>query len=221
MTETLVASPKAVRVADKLNRMTQKKIAELARSIEDAQRERALQPTPERLAKGDVGQHIIRGEGRKFRTKSPVEHYSGQWPSHVENAFTCFVFDSEAGEYGRVTINYGGTGGGVPGSRLGGLGNAQDRDRDAHERYQWVRDRLSPDARETLDSLVLQIRADSHSINLESFGQHLFPAIRDKATRRGISIGALRLAGDQLAMLYRKFGVLSYEPRNPIRTVNP
>jgi hypothetical protein len=180
-----------------------------------------MRPTGARMAKGDIGQHMVRGEGRRYKTKTPVEHYSGQWPSHVEAAFTCFVFDSEVGEYGRVTINYGGTGGGVPGSRLGGLGNALDRQRDAHERYCWVRERLSPDALQTLDSLVLQIREDAHSMNLESFGQHLFPAIRDKATRRGISIGALRVAGDQLAMLYRKFAVLSYAPKTELRDITP
>jgi hypothetical protein len=187
----------------------------------DVEEDGTMHPTPARLEKGDVGQVVVRGVGRRFKTKSPVEHYSGQWPSHVEAAFTAFVFDSEAGEHGRVTINYGGTGGGVPGNRLGGLGNAHDRARDAHERYCWVRDRLSPDARETLDSLVLQLREDAQSTNLESFGQHLFPAIKDKATRRGISIGALRLAGDQLAMLYRKFSVLAYEPRPAMREINP
>lgn len=177
------------------------------------------QPTAERLAKGDVGRIVVPTIGRKFKTKSPVEHYSGQWPSHVESAFETFVFDSEAGEYGRVTVNYGGSGGGVPGNSLGGLGNASDRARDAHERYVWVRSRLSPEALETLDSLVLQLRADAHTVNLETFGQRLFPSIRDRATRRGISIGALRIAGDQLAALYRKYAVLSYEPRHPMKEI--
>lgn len=210
-----------ITVAVQRVRESKARIALQTTPSQDDEEEGTMRPTGARLAKGDVGQHIVRGEGRRYKTKTPVEHYSGQWPSHVEAAFTCFVFDSEAGEYGRVTINYGGTGGGVPGSRLGGLGNALDRQRDAHERYCWVRDRLSPDALETLDSLVLQLKEDARSTNLESFGQHLFPSIRDKATRRGISIGALRVAGDQLAMLYRKFGVLSYEPRTPMRDVTP
>lgn len=210
-----------ITVAVQKVRESRARIAMQSGAVVDDEEAGTMRPTGARMAKGDVGQHIVRGEGRRYKTKTPVEHYSGQWPSHVEAAFTCFVFDSEAGEYGRVTINYGGTGGGVPGSRLGGLGNALDRQRDAHERYCWVRDRLSPDALETLDSLVLQLKEDAHSTNLESFGQHLFPSIRDKATRRGISIGALRVAGDQLAMLYRKFGVLSYEPRPEMRTVNP
>jgi hypothetical protein len=210
-----------ITVAVQRVRESRARIALQSAPVDDGEEAETMRPTGARMAKGDVGQHIVRGEGRRFKTKSPVEHYSGQWPSHVEAAFTCFVFDSEAGEYGRVTINYGGTGGGVPGSYLGGLGNALDRQRDAHERYCWVRDRLSPDALQTLDSLVLQLKEDARSTNLESFGQQLFPMIKDKATRRGISIGALRLAGDQLAMLYRKFGVLSYEPRPEMRDVTP
>jgi hypothetical protein len=37
----------------------------------------------------------------------------------------------------------------------------------------------------------------------------LFPSIRDKATAKGVSIGALIMTGELLASLYRKYAILS------------
>lgn len=180
-------------------------------------------PTEHRLAKGDVGQHIIRGEGRKFRTKSPVEHYSGQWPSDVEQAFLAYVLDAHAKDRVAVTISYDGNGGSRGTAKLGGLGNVHDAVRDAFERFEWVRDRLTLGSVQILDWLVLELRheATARSVNLEDAGQRLFPAIRDKATRRGIALGRLLGAGDELAKLYRLFRVLSHEPRQQMRDVSP
>jgi hypothetical protein len=225
MTETLQASPTQKVLAKKLFDKRQQQIARVAREIElDRRRQdmERVQPTPHRLAKGDVGQHIIPGEGRKFRTKSPVEHYSGQWPSEVETAFLGYILDAQTKDKVAVTISYNSNGGGAGHGRIGGLGNVHDAVRDAFERYNWVRDRLTSGSIQVLDWLVLEVRYEhtARSVNLEDAGQRLFPTIRDKATRRGIAIGRLLGAGEELAQLYRKFRVLSYEPK-PMRTVNP
>lgn len=232
MTDTLTSSPKAQRVADKLNRMTARKVAELARSIEEAQQERVsptqhriILPTPERLAKGDVGQHIIRGEGRKFRTKSPVEHYSGQWPSDVEHAFVQYIKTAHAKDRVAVTISYNSNGGGSGHGRLGGLGNVQDATRDAYEEYHFVRDRMTQEAVQIMDWLVLELRTEATArvIGLEDVGQRLFPSIKDKATRRGIAVGALLMAGKELSRCMRLFKVLSGDRKREreMRTLNP
>jgi hypothetical protein len=224
---TLQASPLAIKIAETHNRKRAEALARVAREIEAdrkrQERERAVMPTPERLAKGDVGQHIIPGEGRKFRTKSPVEHYSGQWPADVEQAFLAYVLDAHAKDRVAVTISYNGNGGSRGSAKLGGLGNVHDAVRDAFERFEWVRDRLTLGSVQILDWLVLELRheATARSVNLEDAGQRLFPAIRDKATRRGIALGRLLGAGDELAKLYRLFRVLSHEPRQQMRDVSP
>lgn len=224
---TLQASPLAIKIAETHNRKRAEALARVAREIEAdrkrQERERAVMPTPERLAKGDVGQHIIRGEGRKFRTKSPVEHYSGQWPSDIEHAFVNFIRDAHTKDRECVTISYNGNGGGSGHGRIGGLGDVQKATRDAYERFHWVRDRLTIGALQVLDWLVLELRNDpaARSLNLEDAGARLFPSIKDKATRRGIAIGRLLGAGDELAALYRKFRVLSHEPKPQMKEINP
>lgn len=222
---TLQASPQQKTLARKLYEKRQADLARVAREIEADRRrqeQERIQPTPERLAKGDVGQHIIAGEGRKFRTKSPVEHYSGQWPSDVEQAFLAYVLDAHAKDKVAVTISYNGNGGGGSNGRLGGLGNVHDSTRDAYERYHWVREKMTLGAVEILDWLVLELRNESTNrvFGLEDAGQKLFPSIRDKAMRRGIAIGRLLGAGDELAKFYRMYRVLSFEPRQKMRTVN-
>jgi hypothetical protein len=222
---TLEASPQQKILARKLYEQRQAALARVAREIEADKRRQEMervQPTPQRLAKGDVGQHIIAGEGRKFRTKSPVEHYSGQWPADVEQAFLAYVLDAHAKDKVAVTISYNGNGGGGSNSRLGGLGNVQDRTRDAYERYHWIRDRLTVGSLQIMDWLVLEMRNDAsaRSVGLEDAGQRLFPSVRDKTMRRGIAIGRLLGAGDELAALYRKFRVLSFEPSRPMKTVS-
>jgi hypothetical protein len=223
---TLEASPQQKTLARKLYEQRKAALARVAREIEADKRRQEMeriQPTPQRLAKGDVGQHIIPGEGRKFRTKSPVEHYSGQWPSDVEQAFLAYVLDAHAKDRVAVTISYNSNGGGSGHGRLGGLGNVHDRTREAFERYHWIREKITERSVEVLDWLVLELRneATARAVSLEDAGQKLFPNIRDKATRRGIAIGRLLGAGDELAKFYRLYRVLSYEPRQQMRTVNP
>lgn len=191
------------------------RLAKQGAPLADRKEDDPDRPTSQRMSKGDVGQHIVRGEGRKFRTKSPVEHYSGQWPSDVEQAFLTFILDAHSKDKVAVTISYNGNGGGAGQGRLGGLGNVHDAVRDSFERYNYVRDRLTLGSVHVLDWLVLELRSEAtaRAISLEDAGSFLFPSIRDKATRRGIAIGRLLGAGDELAALYRRFKVLSYEPK--------
>lgn len=218
MSTTFQSTPEQKRLAQKLYEKRQKEFARIAKAIEEdrrrAERRQIVVPTPERMAKGDVGQHVIRNEGRKFRTKSPVEHYSGQWPADVEQSFLAYVMDAHTKDRVQVTISYDSNGGGRGGAKLGGLGNVHDTVRDAYERFHWVRDRLTEGSVQVLDWLVLELRneATARAVTLEDAGQRMFPGIRDRATRRGIAIGRLLGAGDELARLYRLYRVLSYEP---------
>lgn len=237
---TLEASPQQKTLARKLYekrqaeimQRRQEEIARVARSIaadrHEKERERTTQrvaPTDSRLAKGDVGQHIIAGEGRKFRTKSPVEHYSGQWPADVEQAFVRYIVTAHAKDRVSVTISYNGNGAGGSGGRLGGLGNVHDAVRDAYEEFHFCRDRMTQEAVQIMDWLVLELRteATARAIGLEEVGQRLFPSIRDKATRRGIAVGALLMAGKELAKTMRLFAVLSGDRKREreMRTANP
>ena len=108
---------------------------------------------------------------------------------------------------------------------VGGLGDVHNTIRDAYEEYHFVRDRMTQEAVQIMDWLVLELRheATARALGLEDVGQRLFPSIRDKATRRGIAVGALLMAGKELAKYMRLYGVLSGDRKRAreLRTVNP
>lgn len=148
---------------------------------------------------------------RAYRTKPPVDQYRGQWGDHVEIAFAMFIKDAAVLDGVRMTIDYDSTGGGVPGRRVGGLGSAADYQRDQLERYLWVRDRMPAKFQRVSDWLLIEVRSEisGRTVSWGDAGRMLFPSIRDKATSKGISIGALLMTGELLASLYRKYAILS------------
>lgn len=171
-------------------------------------------PTPERMAKeahGMASATISQGKGaaplRAYRTKPPVEQYRGQWGDHVEIAFALFIRDAECLDNSRVTIDYNGSGGSAPGPRFGGV---QDRMRDAADRYLWVRDRMPMKFQRVADWLVLEVRSEmsGRTASWTDVGRMLFPSIKDKASSKGISIGALLMTGELMAALYQRRRIL-------------
>jgi hypothetical protein len=239
MTTTLKASTEQIRV---YNLRRKREIEEAIAQATEAERERRraekararsqrgisgkdIAPTPERLVKGGISlQPVYNAQGfqeaRVYRSKGPVEHYAMDWPHDIYNAFRAFIADAHTSETSGITLNYEGSARGSA-SKLGGLGNVHDRVRDAFERFHWVRDRLTMGSVAILDWLVLEVRreATGQALSMQDVGHRIFPAIRDKATAKGIAIGRLVGAGEELAALYRKHHVISREPRPQLRTI--
>ena len=139
--------------------------------------------------------------------RPPLQPYSGKWPPDVEIAFARFLVESEVLEQHeqRTTISYDGGGGhSDPSRRSGGV---PDKIRQIHRRYSFVRRNLDVDACYVLDMLVLCRRYEStgETATLDQIGRWLMPHIRDVATSRGISLGALRAIGKQLDVLYAEY----------------
>jgi hypothetical protein len=177
-----------------------------------------IYPTPERVSKEAHGmQSMTISQGRTaaplkvHRTKPPVEQYAGQWGDYPERAFAMFIRDAETLDAVRLTVDFSSTGGGSAINRLGGLGSVDDSRRDALERYIWVRDRLPDRFQRVADWLLIEVRSEisGRTMGWTDVGRMLFPSIKDKATSRGISIGALLMTGELLASLYRKWAILA------------
>jgi hypothetical protein len=204
---------------------SKEEIKKRAREFADFRKQQAAEqaqtpvyPTPERMAKeghGMASAAIPQGRGtvslRAYRTKPPVEQYRGQWGDHIEIAFAMFIKDASVLDGVRMTIDYDATGGGAPGRKLGGLGSVEDHARDQLERYLFVRDRMPMKFQRVADWLVIEVRSETsgRTAGWVDVGHLLFPSIRDKATAKGISIGALLMTGELMASLYRKHAILS------------
>ena len=159
----------------------------------------------DRTAHQEPGEPTPQRRVKNFRP--PLQPYSGKWPPDVEFAFARFLFESELLEQHeqRTTISYeGGGGGSDPSRRSGGL---PDRVREIGRCYKFVRHHLDVDSTYVLDMLVLCRRYESTGevATLEQIGGWLFPWIRDVATRKGGSLGALRVIGKQLDILYAEY----------------
>ena len=157
-------------------------------------REDPGEPTPQRRAKG----------------RPPLQAYSGKWPPEVEYAFARFVAESDilSNAEQRVTINYGGVGGGsLPSARQGGYGHRSDGLMTLRKRYLWVRHHLKRPDRFVLDGLVLAMPSerDGSFMTLEDFCRLLFPHIRDKAMQRGWGLGYIYRMGLELHSLYEEY----------------
>lgn len=172
-------------------------------------------PTPERRAKE---QNLVkRGRvvglkedvaDRHYRSAPPAETYAGKFKPETEWAFARYVYEAsicDQYQYGsRITMNYDATGGGSPHNRMGGLGHVPSAVREIYECHQQIRRRLNLDTTAVLDFLVLGVRneASGKVLSFADVGRVLFPWIKDKATGKGIGIGALVMAGNELAVLY-------------------
>jgi hypothetical protein len=197
---------------------------EIGKSVAEikAKREllRDIAPTAQRLAKGGLTPAPVYNPqgiqiGRQYRAKGPVEHYKEAWPEDVSTAFSAYIMDAHAADQMGLTISYDGNTSRGSVSKLGGLGNVHDRQRDAYARLEWIRARITWDAVKVLDWLVLEVRreATGQNMGLVDVGHQLFPVIRDKATSKGIAIGALLLAGKELARAYRIHETISRDHR--------
>jgi hypothetical protein len=168
-------------------------------------------PTPERVLKASEGiDGVLMGKGervgqRQYRVRHPVDSYKDHFDFANQRALESMIADSEYATRVNVTANYEREGiRTTPGTRMGGLGDVADALRMAHARFYWVYDRLPSGLQATLKALVLQERTnDGTVLSMEGFGARLFPEIKDRATRKGISLGALWALSEQLVQLRR------------------
>jgi hypothetical protein len=168
-------------------------------------------PTPERVLKASEGiDGVLMGRGervgqRQYRVRHPVESYKDHFDFANQRALEAMMADSDHATRVNITANYEREGiRTAPGSKLGGLGNVPEPVRNAHARFFWVYDRLPTGLQATLKALVLQERTnDGTVLSMEKFGERLFPEIKDRATRKGISLGALWALSEQLVQLRR------------------
>jgi predicted DNA-binding protein len=212
MTTTLQASPKAARIAHRINAMNARKEAEIAEAIEACrkemeERERAT-PTTERLAKGDVKRVVVKGEGVRFRPRQDVvQRYEGKWRPESEVAFLRLVEDAKAADVTGVTIDLQRSGGRAAGDRMGGLGAAHVAKIEAFERFHFVMDNLPGRSRRLCEWLVLgeKIEQTGQAPTLEDVGRYLFgAAITDRRSCEMLGLGAMVIAGDILVSLYQR-----------------
>lgn len=179
-------------------------------------RESDSKPTPERLRKAQDGQASFAGGGDQgYKQISPVDAYHGKWQDEQQMAFAKFAYESAVIPQQKVTINYDATGGGNSHNRLGGLGAAQDWQREVFNRHHWVRSHLTMNSAYVLHALTGDLRdeATGRSYSFEDVGRMVFPHLRDKATSKGIGIGRFLGACDELISLYKERHLLEIENR--------
>lgn len=228
-TETLRASPKAVRLAGLINAKRAKKESEIAAAVEAYRREMEERehtvPTAERMRKGDVKRQVIKGEGIRYRPRQDVvKRYTQKWRPEVEVVFMQLVADAETADVKGITINYHATGGRSAGDRMGGLGNVHINKIAAFNRYTEVMECLPPRLQSLVKWLVLgECLTDGKAPTLEDVGRYLFGHITDKRSCEMLGLGALIATGDCLVAAYYRYNIghRFAETRVRTREVNP
>lgn len=173
------------------------------------------EPTPERRrhADGTLAKISIKANGENarevvkgYRIRPFMEQHGNAFPSEVQNAIARFLQDSEYHLRVRVS-DLNASGGGNPGSRLGGLGNVAQYVRDGHNRHAWLEKQLRGNAvfSQVLEKLLYrtQERPDGKPFNLEDFGRLLWPALNDANALRYSTKTAVMAFGAELLKLYK------------------
>jgi len=118
----------------------------------------------------------------------------------------------------RLTMNWdGASGGGMPGRKMGGLGNVTETMRAKHTAYEYIRRKMPTEFVVTLEALLVQLRFDDRNISPAEFAAKLFPSHVDKSFRSGVSLTAAKYTAILLSWLYvREVGL---RPSGPPRRV--
>ena len=182
--------------------------------------EKSGDPTPQWRSKG--GEYVRRvpvgkelGAPRTYKVRSVVEQYGDRYETDKRFALTRFMQDAETAQRVRVA-DLNPSGGGVPGKRLGGLGNVADDVRDAFNRHEWVTKHLTPDAQTTGRALVTRelTKRGGEPFSMEDFGGHIIPTVIDRNRRWGVAAGALWALAGELCHLYAlcPYKTFDFEP---------
>jgi hypothetical protein len=230
---TLQASPLAIRIAERHNRKTRLRKADLERIHAEWEREKAererVAPTPQRIAKRDIEsrKHDDESEGRglRYQPKQDIlKLYKNKWVPEMEWAFYRLVDDAQATAVKNVTMNYDRAGVSSPATRMGGIGAAHAEQIEKFYRFNWVVDRLTGRSRKVCEFLLLGSKDGTiATATLEEVGHWLFPHFKDKNNLRMIALGRFLGAGDELIRLYTHFDMEHRFKEAYVRTreVNP
>lgn len=186
------------------------------------------QPTPEREAKAVNGirkETVVPAAGPVMATTShTVLDYVGrnreeftvaemqaiEWIRDLAEAY-CNV---------RMTTNWDSSGGGVAGSRVGGLGNVSEEMRAKHTAYEFIRRKMPPEFVATVEALLVQLRFEDRNVSPAEFAAKLFPSHRDKSFRSGVSLTAAKYTAILVAWIYVREVALTRPPRPPRRVLS-
>lgn len=164
------------------------------------------EPTPERMRKGAMQRISLTkelGAARVLKTRTVLDQHGDKYAVDKRCALERLLIDAQYAERVR-TADLDPKGGGVPGKRLGGLGNVPDDLRLAVARHEWVWCRLPEEFQSTARMLVLgELRKPSgEAFSMEDFGGHIIPSVKDRNRRWGIAAGALWGLASALVQLY-------------------
>lgn len=147
-TATLTASPAQKGLAKKLYDRRQAEIARFAAEEKVRQARERIEPTPERLNKGDIALRPVRdGVGgvvssRTYSKRLDIVQLGKFWVSPVQAAFEQFAADAAVLGIQSVTMNYDRSGGGASShNRVGGVGE-DPRRRQASDRHDYIMRKL-------------------------------------------------------------------------------
>jgi len=164
-------------------------------------------PTGERQRKAEGWRLVPAGKElgapRVYKDRTVLDQYGDKYTTEMRLAMERFFQDAQYSDRVR-TADLNPSGGGVPGKRLGGLGNVTDTIRLAHTRFQWIWPHLSDEARATAQALITRDlrKPNDTPFSMEDFGAHIMPWVIDKNRRWGVSAGALWQFAAQLVHLY-------------------
>lgn len=167
-------------------------------------------PTPERKAKEAEGMlSVVVRQGTPFRPaetihkiKEPVDIYRQHFTAEELWVAEQFVRDYEAASTYRITSNYDGMSGSVPGPRSGGV---TDHHRERYVRFSEILRALDDNTKSVLIWLVLCVRAEAagRPPTVQEVGAAV-TAFKQEHALRGVGVGLMKMAVWQLSKLYKR-----------------
>lgn len=167
-------------------------------------------PTPERKAKEPEGMtSIVVRRGTAYRPaetvhmiKEPIDIYRQHFDAEELWVAEQFVRDYEAASTYRITSNYDGMSGSVPGPRSGGV---TDYHRERYVRFSEILRALDDNTKSVLIWLVLCVRAEAagRPPTVQEVGAAV-TAFKQEHALRGVGVGLMKMAIWQLAKLYKR-----------------
>jgi hypothetical protein len=193
---TLQASPKAVRIADKLNQKRKADLERIARAIEEdfrrQEREQRVSPTPERMRRGDITNKSDRDGARAavapdivHQVKDPLDTVRKYLTEDEIAVIGRFIVNIDhASRTKAITANYEGSSGGGYGPRHGGL---PDKSREAASIANWTMQRMHPKWQHLAKLLFygVQRAKDGAPLTPREIMALFFPAMGDKSRKDG------------------------------------
>jgi hypothetical protein len=219
---TIIAKPEQRRLAKMLH---EKRQAEIARFVADEKARIAnqrVEPTLERVNKGDIALRPVRdGLGgvvtsRTYSKRLEIGQLGKNWVPSIQNAFELFAKDAAVLEVQNVTMNYDRAGGATSAhNRIGGVGESKTR-REAADRNEYIMRKLHTfDAIGEVSIVVVLNFVLCHVENARlgkqnpktwaDVGRLLEPGYEDDTTARAHARSAIKTVGRFMAGAYLEY----------------